>query len=84
MVERDNGELKPFSRDILFYSLAASCGHRQNGVADASGLTDTVIHSILRQKRAVTALNELKQAILAVLERFDVVAATYYKAYFVS
>lgn len=82
MVEDKSGELIPFSRDTLFFSIATSCGHRKSATADAAALTDTIIRKLLAQSQAVLPLTTLKRLAHGTLSNFDVAAATYYQAYF--
>lgn len=82
-VETSTKELVPFSRDVLFYSIAASCGHRkQSALSDAAALTDTVINLMLAHQKALVTTNMLQETVFATLQRFDIAAATYYQAYF--
>jgi transcriptional repressor NrdR len=71
----------PFSRDILFASILASCNHRPAAIHDASALTDTIIKKVLQRGQADITLSELTNLTHDVLTRFDAFAATYYKNY---
>lgn len=82
MVETKKGELLPFSRDILFFSIATSCGHRKNAISEAAALADTVITKLLAQEQAIITTGSLISTTQDTLQHFDAVAATYYKAYF--
>ena len=83
-VQKQNEELEPFSRDVLFYSIAASCGHRkQSALTDAAALTDTVITLLLSERSALITTDDLRTMVLLTLERFDKAAASYYRAYFI-
>ncbi len=74
---------KPFSRDTLFISLYLSCGHRSNPINDATALTDTVVGVLLSSIRnGCIAKSDILVTAQSVLEHFDPVAATYYKAYY--
>jgi len=81
-VETKNGDIMPFQRDKLFYSLVLSCGHRKSSVDDSSALADTIIHKLLQQNTAVVTTAEIKTVTLQTLQNFDAAAATYYQAYF--
>lgn len=82
MIETKKGELLPFSRDILFFSIATSCGHRKNAIPEASALTDTIVTKLLTQGQAIITTESLVSATHDTLQHFDAVAATYYRAYF--
>ena len=74
---------KPFSRDNLFISLYLSCGHRNNPISDATALTDTVVGMLLQSiQNGCIAKSDLLATAQSVLEHFDLVAATHYKAYY--
>lgn len=74
--------LQPFSRDKLFLSIHSSLKHRKTALADASGLTDTIL-SHLYPKIASGSLHvaEITQTTLKTLTLFDSVAGTHYQAY---
>ncbi len=84
-VEGVRGKIYPFSRDKLFMSLHRALGHRQDALASATGLTETVIGSLLRRKKAHPAglltMREIALAAHLALKRYDTLAAHTYKAY---
>ncbi len=74
--------LEPFLRDKLFISVYDSVKHRKSALADATGLTDTIVASIY----ALASAAAIEQGVIAevtysVLERFDSVAAMHYGAF---
>jgi transcriptional regulator NrdR family protein len=73
---------EPFLRDKLFLSLYSSCQHRKHAVSDATALTDTVLSQLptISQNGLVDRI-ALKKHTLAVLQRFDNVAAVHYAAF---
>ncbi len=74
--------LEPFSRDNLFISVYDSLKHRKTALQDASSLTDTVISQCLpRVMNGALNRNDLVMAASTVLEHFDKVAATHYRAF---
>ena len=78
--------VSPFTRDRLFMSIYESCKHRPDALSEASALTDTIIGKIValipkQHARGVVVRDTIITESLAVLERFDTVAATYYRAY---
>lgn len=82
-IETSRQELVPFSRDTLFYSIAASCGHRkQSALTDASSLTDTVIHKLLLLHTPLISSATISSTAAQVLKNFDQAAYTYYLAYY--
>lgn len=82
MVEQPNGELEPLQRDNIFYYIAVSCGHRSSPVADAHEITGTILKHIINLNSAIIPIKTIDALCLQTLERFDAIAATYYKAYF--
>lgn len=82
MIEQIDGTLQPFERDVLFYQIAVSCGHRNNPVADAHQITATVLKNIISLKSAVVPEKTITELCAQTLQRFDTTAATYYIAYF--
>jgi len=81
-VRDKNDTLEPFSRDKLFLSLYDSCRHRETALADAAGLTDTIIKKIAAQIQGATidkaAISEVAQV---ALNRFDAAASVQYRAF---
>jgi transcriptional repressor NrdR len=79
------GTLQPFSRDKLFLSIHRSCQHRPTALADAAGLTDTVITRLtpLLQDGTVDR-TQIIRTIQVALTRFDTAASTHYTAFHAS
>jgi transcriptional regulator NrdR family protein len=81
-VTNRSGALKPFLRDKLFLSVHFSLQHRKTALTDATALTDTIIANVLAQTSDPTISSQtLAEQCFVVLNRFDKVAATHYKAY---
>jgi len=85
VVMKDPAKLEPLNRDKLFVSVYESCRHRPSALADAGALTDTILGQILKTQSdtGVITLHNLTDITLQILQNFDSVAATYYRAYFV-
>lgn len=82
VVAAADNQLSPFSRDRLFASIHDSCRHRPTGLDDAGALTQTIISELVRaQQHGVIALGDIARTAHAVLQRFDMAAATFYAAY---
>jgi transcriptional regulator NrdR family protein len=76
------GVLEPFSRDELLISIYDSLRHRKTAVSDAGALTTTAIANITAlAENGVIQRDSLIEVIAAILDRFDSVAATYYRAF---
>jgi transcriptional repressor NrdR len=81
-VKQQNGTLTPFLRDQLLISVYESLKHRKSALADATSLTDTVLGSLYSLAEAsVLERDVIATVVTTVLERFDSVAATHYKAF---
>lgn len=81
-VTSNNVALSPFSRDKLFVSLYKSLQHRPTALDDAGGLTDTVIAKLVSvSSNGLLGTNEIKNQAITVLELFDPVANTHYRAF---
>lgn len=75
------GRLEPFYRDKLLLSVHRSLSHRKKAYTDAGSLTDTITVSLLSQStRGLLSLEEVTDATLSVLKRFDKAAAVHYRA----
>jgi transcriptional repressor NrdR len=73
---------EPFSRDKLLISIFESCKHRKDAHKVAPGLTDTVLKQL--EPLISGGALDVEQIITTtstILERFDEVAAVYYRAY---
>lgn len=80
-VQQKNG-LEPFSRDTLFISVYDSLRHRNSALADATALTATIISTVTPlAENAVIDRDVLTTVATTVIERFDTVAATHYRAF---
>lgn len=79
---QSESHLEPFSRDKLLLSLYESLKHRNTALGDAAALTNTVIgHALSLSDRAVIDREALITVTITVLERFDLSAATHYRAF---
>lgn len=82
VVRSDAKKMQPFSRDKLFASLLHALGHRQTAVADAGALSATIIAKLLHAAtNAAVTPQEIVILTHETLARFDMAAATQYKAY---
>jgi len=82
VLEEKSGRLLPFNRDALFISIFECCKHRPSAVDDAAELTRTSLSFLQAQVTEGRLQREqVVASVLAVLERFDKVAATMYQAY---
>lgn len=82
MVEdQTSRKLKPFTRDKLFLSIFTSCRHRSDALQDAIALTETVLAALDFPQHKSINTRQIAQTTHSILERFDTVAATLYKAY---
>ncbi len=72
--------LEPFKRDILFISITESLAHSNNRINVSTALTDTIIKYILALNSAFISTSEIKKISNDVLNRFDKIAASVYKA----
>lgn len=80
---KNNQMLSPFSRDRLFISIYESCKHRTYAYSDASALTQLIISQIVDGNAdGVISREDVIQAVLKTLKRFDSTAATIYAAYY--
>jgi transcriptional regulator NrdR family protein len=74
--------LQPFSRDTLLLSVYDSLRHRKTAVTDATALTTTIIGNLYGLVEDATVPRDaITEVTTAVLERFDPVAATHYRAF---
>lgn len=73
---------EPFSRDKLLISIFESCKHRNDALAAAPELTDTIITTLypLISDGSIDKPHLLRTA-AAALDRFDHAAAVHYRAY---
>lgn len=82
LVRYPNGSLEAFQRDKLLMSLYRSCQHRKTALADAQGLTDTVIKKLLGQiTDGVVDTGIILQISQVALNRFDNAASVHYRAF---
>jgi transcriptional regulator NrdR family protein len=80
---RSSRALEPFLRDNLLMSVYDSLRHRKSAITDATSLTATIVsnmydladNGVIEREAIITVTS-------AVLERFDKVAATHYKAFY--
>lgn len=80
-IELTGSKLTPFDRDVLFTSIYDSLKHRDHPIQDASELTNTVISTLVKSRQAVFSRQEVIEATLKVLERFDNAASVQYSAF---
>jgi len=74
--------LEPFWRDKLLISVYDSLRHRKTAINDAEGLTGTIISRLYPHlKDAQIKQEDIIKTASLVLQRFDRVAATHYKAF---
>lgn len=74
--------LQPFWRDKLLMSLVSSLSHRNTALSDATQLTETIIAQLAGiQQHGVIEKSAITGTAVAVLGRFDPVAAVHYKAH---
>lgn len=79
---KTRGELEPFSRDSVLISLNGSLQHRKGALREATALTETVLGLVMTNTRtAVIERRLLVETCYEVLQRFDSVAATHYRAF---
>jgi len=73
----------PFERDQLFLSIYEACRHRPKAIADATALTDTIIHKLLQSglTDAVVERSRLRSIAHETLGTFDQVAQIHYGAF---
>lgn len=72
---------RPFLRDKLFLSIHACCLHRPGALEEAAELTRTIIAKLQTRPGALISQAEIVHVTTTVLQHFDPVAATFYKAY---
>lgn len=78
-----HGRSEPFQRDILFVSIHDSLKHRKTAINDATGLTDTILSALYPEMTDAEVETEaISKTALAILKRFDRVAATHYEAFY--
>jgi len=73
---------EPFSKDKLLLSVYDSLKHRKTAVSDATALTNTIVGQLYTRVNNATILNQtINNVCSTVLDRFDSIAATHYKAF---
>lgn len=81
-VQQVTKQLTPLQRDKLLISLYDSCKHRVTAYDDATALTKTCLSDIIQASTdGVIERNAIVAIVSSVLDRFDEVAATMYRAY---
>lgn len=75
-----SGYLTPLSRDKLFVSIKDSLSHRKSALEDATGLTDTILHLVLRTAQADISVLEIIALAGPAISRFDPTAGAVYMA----
>jgi transcriptional repressor NrdR len=83
VVKDARGKMKPFSRDKLFLSLYKACGHRKTAITDAGAIADTVMATLVNNHLVNARLDtdQIRNACLIALNRFDKAAFSSYKAF---
>lgn len=82
MIRQPSGRLEPLQRDKLLVSIYDSCKHRATAYEDSTQLTKTCLGDIIQAGSAgVIERNAIVALVGSVLERFDAVASTMYRAY---
>lgn len=77
-----NQTYEPFSRDTLLLSVYDSLKHRKTASSDATALVTTIIGQLVAFIETAQLTREQIVAVTSeVLERFDGVAATHYRAF---
>lgn len=81
VVQSQNGDLTPLSRDKLLVSFCNSLQHRSEALQEAAALCNTVLPLILAAQLG-GSLSRFKLAQIAaeVLDRFDQAAGVHYRA----
>ena len=81
-VRDDRSALEPFSRDKLFVSLIRSLEHRKTALADATGLTETIIQKLSGSvANGTLQTSQVAQVAQVALNRFDAAASVSYAAF---
>lgn len=79
---RHQKRLEPFQRDKLFMSVYDSLKHRKTALSDATGLTDTIVSKLYPlMSDAMLEKSVIIEVTAVILQRFDPVSATYYRAF---
>ena len=77
-----NPAMKPFNRDELLISLYKSLQHRPQAISDAAGLTDTlIIRLTTKQRDGLINVSDITQQASAMLDLFDTLASSHYRAF---
>ena len=83
VVEATDGSYEPFSFDKLYQSILESCKHRKSPLVDARSLTKTILRlSFSKPNNGSIPKSTVVSNCIKVLNNFDKVAATYYRAYY--
>ena len=79
-----NGKrLEPFQRDKLLLDVYDSLRHRKTAVTDATALIDTIQKQLLPfVDQATLSIEAITEVTAVALERFDLIAATHYRAFY--
>jgi transcriptional repressor NrdR len=79
---RRKDELEPFSRDALLFSVYESVRHRKTAMTDATAVTGTILSQLYAlNEQAVVERDTITEIAAVVLERFDPVAGSLYRAF---
>jgi len=70
-----------FDKDKLLISIYESCRHREHARSDASGLTQTIVDSLMSEATdGIIEADTIRHVAHQTLQRFDPVAAGVYAA----
>ena len=82
MVKHKDGAIQAFSRDKLFLSLHKACEHRKSALADAGGLTETIMWKLAPLvSNGILSSRNIAQIVQVALNRFDSAASSAYQAF---
>lgn len=82
VITKNEKQLEPFNRDVLFISIYEACRHRPTALNDAQSLTVTILSKLLPLvNQATIARNDIVHISSTVLTNFDKAAAVSYKAF---
>ncbi len=74
------GQLQPFSRDKLLFSVKSSLRHRETAEKDSTALTDTIFGKILSLKSPTIKTTQIIKISAQVIGNFDHTAGEVYKS----
>lgn len=88
LVRSSSGTFSAFQRDRLYIDVYESFKHRPNAVTEAFEVVQTIINKIIASlpaepTRGTIDITKVSEITHKTLQKFDTVAATHYKAFFV-